>query len=55
MWVGMAIGWIVGCISLYAYLYATAAQAPDDKCFDCRLTDCAECPEDIQSVEKKAA
>ncbi len=55
MWIGIAIGWVVGCVSLYAYLYATAAQAPDDKCFDCDLTDCSDCPEEVKVVEKKAA
>jgi hypothetical protein len=55
MWIAMAIGWIIGCASLYFYLYATAAPAPDDKCFDCHLTDCSDCPEEIQVVEKKAA
>ncbi len=55
MWITLAIVWLVGCVSLYYYLYATAAEAPQDKCFDCELSDCSDCPHQIATAEKKVA
>lgn len=55
MWITLAIVWLVGCVSLYYYLYATAAEAPQDKCFDCELPECSDCPHQIATVENKVA
>lgn len=55
MWVGLAAGWILACVSLYVYLYATAKEAPNDQCFECPLTDCAECPYEAFDLQKRAA
>lgn len=58
MWIGLAIGWIVGSISLYVYMYLTAKEAPHDECVECHLPECTECPyQHIASVpaQKRAA
>ena len=44
MWIGLAIGWIVGSISLYVFMYVTAREAPQDECVECHLPECTECP-----------
>lgn len=58
MWIWLALGWIAGCIGLYCYVYATAAEAPDDKCVECRQSDCAQCPykeQNLTSLGRRAA
>jgi len=55
MWIALPVGWIVACVSLYAYLYATAREAPCDQCIDCSLTECTQCPYAADLVEKRAA
>ncbi len=44
MWYAFALGWILGSISLYIYLYATAREAPAAECVECKLPECTECP-----------
>jgi hypothetical protein len=55
MWIGLTIGWILACVSLYVYLYSTATEAPGDQCFDCQLTECSQCPYETADVQKRAA
>ncbi|NLN77073.1 MAG: hypothetical protein GX139_12305 [Armatimonadetes bacterium] len=55
MWIGLAILWILGSVTLYVYLFATAKEAPLGHCFDCELTDCTDCPHYEAQAEKKAA
>jgi len=57
MWIGLAIGWIVGSISLYVYMYVTAREAPYDECVECRLPECTECPYQhaVAPAHKRAA
>jgi len=44
MWIALVAGWIVGSIGLYAYIVATAKEPRKAECFDCKLTECSECP-----------
>jgi len=58
MWIGLAIGWVLGSISLYVYMYLTAREAPLDECVECRLPECTECPYQTRTTiatQKRAA
>lgn len=52
MWIGLAIGWVVGSISLYVCMYVTAREAPHDECVECRLHDCSDCPHIVASARE---
>lgn len=41
---GFVIGWLLGSVSLYAYIYLTAKEARNDECVECHLPECTECP-----------
>lgn len=44
MWLAVILGtWVVGSISLYTYLVATAKEPQAAECFDCRKMDCDKC------------
>ncbi len=50
MWVWFTLGWIAGSVGLYFYVYATAAEAPNDECVECTQSECTECPYQEQST-----
>lgn len=50
MLIGFVVGWVLGSVSLYAYMYLTAREAPDAECVECRLPECGECPYETQAV-----
>ena len=48
VWLAFAAGWILGSVTLYLYMVATAREPEDDRCVDCTLLGCRECPyEDV--------
>ncbi len=51
MWYAFALGWILGSVTLYVYVYATAREAPKAECVECRLPECKECPYQQQSIK----
>lgn len=57
MWLYVISGWVIGTAALYAFLIFTAKEPERSECFDCSLTDCAECPYKVKSQEqlKRAA
>lgn len=55
MWFAFALGWVLGSVSLYLYVYSTAREAPRDECVECRLPECTECPYHEQAALKTAA
>lgn len=55
MWIALVTGWILGSISMYAYIYITAKEAPDGTCVDCRQPDCTGCPYLESPASKLAA
>lgn len=45
MWIaGILTIWVVGAVSLYCYLVATAKEPVDGECVECRRKECANCP-----------
>jgi len=45
MWIAaMLIAWIVGSVSLYYYLVATAKEPTHGECVECRRSECTDCP-----------
>lgn len=45
MWIAAcAIGWVIGCVSLYGFLVATAKEPVRGECVDCNLSECTNCP-----------
>ena len=55
MWIGLAIGWILGSVSLYLYIYLTAKEASLDECLECHLPECTDCPYQHVATQKRAA
>ena len=49
MWMGFLFGWILGSVSLYAYIYLTAKEAQNDECVECHLPECTECPHAVST------
>lgn len=43
MWIAFAAGWILGSVSLYAYMVITAKEPKNNECMDCHVTDCSQC------------
>lgn len=54
MWLAFALGWVLGSISLYIYVYATAREAPQPECVECHLPECTECPFQEQAEARAA-
>lgn len=50
---GLIAGWILGSVSLYAYLVFTAREPQHQECVECHLTQCAECPH-LKASEESA-
>lgn len=44
MWIAFAIGWLLGSVSLYVWLVATAREPQRAECMECRLPECTHCP-----------
>jgi len=44
MVLGLAIGYLLGVVSMYTYMYATAQECDSAYCFDCRELSCRACP-----------
>ena len=45
MWIAaMLIAWILGSVSLYCYLVATAKEPVHGECVECRRSECTDCP-----------
>lgn len=44
VWLAFAGGWVIGSVTLYLYMIATAKEPEDDRCVDCTLSACRECP-----------
>lgn len=55
MWIAFSLGWVLGSISLYLYLYTTAREAPQEECVECHLPECTECPYQEQTSAQVAA
>lgn len=58
MWIAaLAAGWIAGCVSLYAFLVATAKEPANGECFECRRMECRDCQHtgEAQQELRKAA
>jgi hypothetical protein len=57
MWIGIIAGWVGGTVALYALLIRSSKEPKRGECMDCRLMDCAECPQAANAgkVFKRAA
>lgn len=55
MWIWFALGWIVGSVTLYVYVYRTAREAPNEECVECNLPECTACPYRQQAQLRRAA
>lgn len=43
MWISFIAGWIMGCVSLYAYMVFTAREPQYEVCMECKELQCGDC------------
>ena len=45
MWIAAVLAiWLLGSVSLYCYLVATAKEPVHGECVECHKTECTDCP-----------